>query len=81
MNPLGNGNALPPEVLQNIQQIKQIMQTTKQTPEQLLQQLGAKNPEFSSIMQMCKGQNLEQVFYSLAQAKGINPQAILNALK
>lgn len=81
MNPLGRGNSIPPQIARNIQQIKQLMQTSNMTTEQLLQRLSSQNPAFNQVMQMCKGQNPEQVFYTLANNMGVNPNEIINALK
>ena len=79
MNPLGNGNIgmLPQNLQQNIQQIKQLMNTFNGNPTQIIQQ----NPMLNQIMQAYKGQDLKSVFYNLAQARGVNPEAILNELR
>ena len=75
MNPLGNGNVggLPPQMMKNIQQIKGLMQMTKGNPMLLAQQ----SPEIAQVMQMCKGQNPEQMFYAMCKQKGVNPELIL----
>lgn len=79
MNPLGNGNlgGLPPQMRQNIQQVKGMMNMFKGNPMALAQQ----NPMVGQIMQMCKGQNPEQVFYAMCQQQGVNPNDILNELR
>ena len=83
MNPLGNGNlntapcGLPPQMQQSIQQIKGMMSMFQGNPTALLQQ----NPMFGRIMQMCQGQNPEQLFYALCQQQGVDPNAILNELR
>ena len=76
MNPLGNGNILPPQLRQNIQQIKQIMNAIKD-PNTLIRQ----NPMLNQVMQAYRGQNPQQIFMSLCQQNGINPDAILNELR
>ena len=80
MNPLGNGNinmsGLPPQMLQNIQQVKGLMQMANGNPMALAQQ----NPMVGQIMQMCKGQNPQQIFYAMCQQQGINPNEIINEL-
>ena len=75
MNPLGNGNlgGLPANMMQNIQQIKTMMNN----PTAFIQQ----NPMLNQIMQAYKGQDLKSVFYNLAQQKGVNADAILNELR
>ena len=79
MNPLGNGNigGLPIQMQQNIQQVKGIMNMFKGNPMALAQQ----NPVVGQIMQMCKGQNPEQLFYSMCQKQGVDPNTILNELR
>ena len=79
MNPLGNGNigGLPPQMIENIQQIKGLMQMANGNPMTLAQQ----NPMIGQVMQMCKGQNPQQIFYAMCQQKGINPEMILNEFR
>lgn len=47
-----------------------------------LQSLIAQNPGLKNIVGMVnsKGMNMEQVFYALAQQRGIDPQTVLNEL-
>lgn len=80
MNPLGSGNignGLPPEIMQNIQQVKGMMNMLKGNPQTIMQQ----NPMLNQVMQMCQGQNPETVFKSMCKAKGIDPDAFIKALK
>ena len=79
MNPLGNENigGLPPQMKQNIQQIKGLMQMANGNPMALAQQ----NPALAQVMQMCKGQNPEQMFYAMCKQQGINPNDIINELR
>ena len=80
MNPLGSGNfnnGLPPEIMQNIQQVKGMMNMFKGNPQAFMQQ----NPMLKQAMQMCQGQNPETVFRSMCKAKGVDPDAFINALK
>ena len=79
MNPLGNGNigGLTPEMLQGVNQVKNIMQMAGGNPMMLAQQ----NPMFAQVMQMCKGQNPEQMFYMMCKQKGINPELILREFR
>ena len=80
MNPLGNGNiggGLSPQMMNGIQQIKGLMQMANGNPMFLARQ----NPMLGQVMQMCKGQNPQQMFYALCQQQGINPDLILKELK
>ena len=79
MNPLGNGNigSLSPQIMQNIQRIKGMMQAVQGNPMALLQQ----NPMLNQIMQKYQGQDLKSVFMNLAQEQGLNPEAIINELR
>ena len=84
MNPLGNGNlnqsansGLSPQMQQNIQQVKGMMNMFRSNPTAIMQQ----NPMMSQIMQMCQGQNPEQVFYAMCKQKGIDPNLILNEFR
>ena len=79
MNPLGNGNmgGLPPQLLQNIQQVKGIMNMFQGNPMAIAQQ----NPMFGQVMQMCRGQNPEQLFYAMCKQQGLDANAILNELR
>jgi hypothetical protein len=71
MNPLNTSNGLPPQIVQNIQQVKRIMQMGD------LRQ----NPQMQQVMQMCRGQNPKLVFENMCRQMGINPNDIINAIK
>lgn len=80
MNPLGNGYTggnLPPQLKQNIQQVKQMMNMFNGNPNTLIQQ----NPMLNEIMQTYKGQSPQQIFMELARQRGIDPNAIINELR
>lgn len=68
MNPLGSANPLPPQVLQNIQQVKKLMNSTQ-------------NPMLKEVLDMCKGRNPQEVFMALCKQRGIDPEAILKELQ
>lgn len=76
MNPLGNGmiGGLPQELMQNIQQIKNIMNFN---PMQMLQG----NPALNQVMQLCQGKNPEMVFKNMCKQRGLNPELIIKQLK
>lgn len=71
MNPLNISNGLPPQLMQGIQQVKQIMRMGD------LRQ----NPQMQQIMQMCQGQNPQVVFETMCRQMGVNPNDVLNAIK
>lgn len=81
MNILGGNNmqngGLPPQLMQQIQQVKGLMALSKGNPMAILQS----NPQMQQVMQMCKGQNPKAVFENMCKQQGINPDAIINALK
>lgn len=77
MNPLGNNSQLSPQIMQNIKQVKGIMQMMNGNPTALAQQ----NPMLHQVVQMCKGQDPQQLFMSMCKARGINPDAILKELR
>lgn len=78
MNPLGNnGTQLPPELQQNIQQIKGFMRAINGNTSQLAQQ----NPMFNQVLQMCKGQDPQQLFMTMCKQRGVDPEAILRELR
>lgn len=75
MNPLGNGNVggITPQMRQGIQRVKGLMQMASGNP--------MANPQLAQVMQMCQGQNPEQVFYAMCKQRGIDPQAFLRELR
>lgn len=83
MNILGNGGmpisggGLPPQLMQSIQQVKGIMGMAKGNPMALMQN----NPQFAQVMQMCQGQNPRTVLESMCRQQGIDPNALINALR
>lgn len=79
MNILGNGGGggLPPQLMQNIQQVKGIMGMARGNPMAMLQN----NPQLQQVLQMCKGQNPQIVLENMCKQQGINPQDLINALK
>lgn len=81
MNPLGKGtipvNTLSPQMMQGLKQIKGMMQMMNGNPMTLAQQ----NPMFNQVMQMCKGQDPQQVFMAMCKQRGVDPDAILKELR
>ncbi len=83
MNILGNGGMptgggqLPPQLMQSVQQVKGIMGMAKGNPMALMQN----NPQFAQVMQMCQGQNPQTVLENMCKQRGIDVNALMNALK
>lgn len=84
MNILGNGgmptsggSGLPPQLMQQIQQVKGLMGMAKGNPMALMQN----NPQIAQVMQMCKGQNPQTVLENMCKQKGIDVNALMNELK
>ena len=81
MNPLNSG--INPQMMQNIQQLKGMMQQLKtmQNPNAVFQTMAQNNPQMQQVLQMCQGKNPKDVFYTMCQQQGVNPEQILNMLK
>ena len=71
----------------NLAKIRQAMKAVQfaQNPQlalqQMLQNAIQQNPEVAQALQLCKGQNPEQVFYNLCKQKGVDPETILSQLR
>lgn len=79
-NPLLNGLQANFEAQnQGINQVKQLMQTMRyaRNPMQVINN----NPSIANVLNMCRGQNPKDVFYSLCKQKNVNPDEILNELR
>lgn len=74
-----------PSLPNNINQIKQMMNLFKgaNNPQQLLMNLAKQNPQIQNVMNLVQnsGKSPKDLFYQMAQQKGVNPDDILNALK
>lgn len=79
MNPLG----FNPQMLQNIQQVKGLMSQLNmmQNPQVAMQQMAQSNPQLNQVLQMCQGKNPKDVFYSVCQQRGIDPEQFIKMLK
>lgn len=80
-NRAGTPAVLPPQIMQGISQIKQMQSLFNGTPQQMIQQMAQSNPIFNEVIQMCKGQNPQQVFEMLCKQRGIDGNAILKELQ
>lgn len=85
MNPLGNNpiknQTIPPQLMQGIKQVKGIMSMANGNPNALLQQMGKQDPRIGQVLQMCQGQDLQQMFMSMCRAQGIDPNAVIKELQ
>ena len=85
MNVLNNNSVMKnynrqnnsPNITEGIRRAKQLMQLSNSNPYTILQQ----NPQVQQILQMYKGKNLKDVYYSMCQRQGIDPNVILNELR
>ena len=79
MNPMNNlyGGGLSPQMMQNIQKVKNMMRMANGNPTAMLQQ----NPMYNQLMQMTQGKNPRDVFYSMARSQGVDPDAFLRELQ
>lgn len=85
MNPLGKNpiqnQVIPPQLMKGIKQVKGIMSMANGNPNALLQQMGQQDPRIGQVLQMCQGQDLKQMFMSMCQAQGIDPNAVIKELQ
>lgn len=79
--PVQAPNALPPQLMQNIQQLKQMRSMFNGNMPALISKLGAQNPQMGQIMQMAQGGNAEQMVRQMCAQQGIDFNVFMNALK
>ena len=69
----------------NVSQIKNLMNVFKNSnnPQQLLMNMAKQNPQVQQVMNMIQssGKSPRDLFYQMAQQKGINPDEILKQLQ
>ena len=83
-NPFNNINPSNPYNINNMAGMRNAYQllTQSRNPMQVFQQLAGKNPNLQPIVRMLQqGMNPEQVFNSICQQKGINPQEFIKNLR
>ena len=75
-----NGSAIP-----NLTPIREMMQMVKgaQNPAAMMQMLAQRNPQLQQALTFVQqaGRAPEQLYYTLCQQRGVNPQTILDELK
>lgn len=76
---------MPQMNLQQIQQIKNLMSAVQMStdPNAALANIINQNPNLRNLVMLAKsnGADLQQIFYTLAQQRGVNPNDIINALR
>lgn len=74
MNPLFSGSGFPinPQLVQLAR-----MMNGGMNPQSMISQV----PQLQQVLNMCKGQNPKDVFYSMCKQQGVNPDEILNQLR
>ena len=80
MNPILSN--LPNPQMAQLKQIFSMMQGAK-NPQAMLAQLTNSNPQMKQVMDLVNsnGGNAKELFYKLAQQKGVDPETILNQLR
>nr|DAI30475.1 MAG TPA: UV excision repair protein [Caudoviricetes sp.] len=79
--PQMNMSNLPPRLMQSIQQLKQMQAMCNGDINTLVQRVVAKNPQMAQAMQMVQGQNPEALVKQMCKQKGIDFNALMQALK
>ena len=78
-------NPAKPQLQKNISNIRNMMRTLRgvQNPNDILQQIATNNPQMGKVLSMVKtsGKSPKDLFYSLAQEKGVDPNEILRQLQ
>lgn len=72
---------LPPDIMQGIQQMKQMQSMCGGNMGAMFQQLAQSNPQMAQVMQMARSGNPEQIVRQMCQQRGIDFNAFMNALK
>lgn len=76
---MGNQNAY------QMNQVKQMMGALRSSknPQQLLINMMGNNPQFQQLLQMIRqsGKSPRDLFYQMAQQKGVDPEQLINQLK
>ena len=82
-NPFNSINANNPYNANNMAGMRNAYQmlTQSQNPMAVFQQMAQQNPNLQPVMNMLRnGANPQQLFYSMCQQRGINPQEFLKNL-
>lgn len=69
----------------NLSQVKGMLRTLQNSnnPQQLLMGMAQQNPKVQQVMSMIQnsGKSPKELFYQMAQQKGVDPEQILNMLR
>lgn len=79
MNPIGNMEMIK-QAAQSAKKMMGMLNGVK-NPQQALMAAAQQNPQLNAVMQMCNGQNPQEVFYEQCKKQGVDPNTIINALK
>lgn len=69
---MGNNNPM-----QMVQQVMGMVRGSN-NPQSMVESMAQTNPAIKQAMEMCKGKNPQEVFNSLCQQQGMNPQDIVD---
>ena len=63
-----------------MQMVQQVMGMVRgsNNPQSMVESMAQTNPAIKQAMEMCKGKNPQEVFNSLCQQQGMNPQDIVD---
>lgn len=68
------------QAAQSAKRMMGMLQSVK-NPQQALMAAAQQNPQLNAVMQMCNGRNPQEVFYEQCKKQGIDPNAVISALK
>lgn len=68
------------QAAQSAKRMMGMLQSIK-NPKQALMAAAQQNPQLNAVMQMCQGKDPQSVFYEQCKKQGIDPSAVINALK
>lgn len=79
---MGNQNQLVPTNLKQIQQMASMFKNAK-NPQQLIMNMVNQNPQMKQMLEMLQNSNKspKDLFYEMAQQKGVDPNQILSMLQ
>ena len=85
MNPPLNSMATNATLLNNVQQIKSMMNLVRgaQNPTAMLQSMIYQNPQLREVVEFVNqnGGDARSAFYAMAKQKGVDPEQILSILR
>lgn len=76
-----NAQNLPPQIVQNIQQLKQMRAMFNGDMSALIGKVGQQSPQMQQVMQMAQNGNPEQIVRTMCAQQGIDFDAFISAIK